>query len=40
MKKYTSPYTEIIPIQLQSAVLVGSGNKIPVAGGDSQVHAW
>ena len=38
MRKYVQPRTEIISVQPQSSVLVGS--KMPVSGEDSQTKAW
>ena len=39
-KWYTQPRTEIISVQISTALLVGSGNTAPIGGGDEQVNAW
>ena len=39
MRQYIQPCTEIISVQMQSSVLVGSNN-MPVKGAESQIKAW
>ena len=41
MRKYTSPRTDVISVQLTSTLLAGSGDKAaPISGGDKQIKAW
>ena len=41
MRKYTSPRTDVISVQLTSALLSVSGKQTaPICGGDKQINAW
>ena len=41
MRKYTSPRTDVVPVQLTSALLTVSGKQTaPITGGDKQINAW
>ena len=41
MRKYTSPRTDVISVQLTSTLLSVSGKQTaPISGGDKQINAW
>ena len=40
MKQYTSPRTDVVSVQISTAILAGSGRTTPIIGEDEQINAW